>query len=166
MKKTILSFIMIFIMLISLTSCKSESEINIQELIQKLNSNHNYNFDIKNFNIEQHENIIYHTMIDNKTLLSFYSNKENEIIQCTLSSFDIKNEENFKLITDIGTNLTNFEIKSFEKMLINAKNNGQNSENGWCITIIENELAITYIINHTSNTINNNQLPTLKKQIE
>ena len=101
--KKIITIIIIAVFLLFQTSCKSESAKDFNELIKTINSEYGYNFNEEDFTIEKRENIIYHTLIDNQTLLSLYSNKENEIIQCTLSSFNINNQEIFELAAQLGT---------------------------------------------------------------
>ena len=77
MIKAIITIIFSGVLLISLSSCQKESRENINELINELNKNQNYCFDLNQFTIEEKENVIYHSMLDNDTLLSFYCNKQN-----------------------------------------------------------------------------------------
>lgn len=158
----IVSIITITIFLFSLSSCKSETEKDIHELIKGLNSIYNYSFEYDDFTIEKRENIIYHIMTDNGSLLSLYSNKEKEIIQCTLSGFNINNSENLKIISEIGTILCNKNASTIKKMLDTAKTNVRCQLNGWNIAVIQNQNFTTYIINRVNSKLNNNQLPTLK----
>ena len=166
MIKAIITIIFSGVLLISLSSCQKESRENINELINELNKNQNYCFDLNQFTIEEKENVIYHSMLDNDTLLSFYCNKQHEINQCTLSSFNIKNIENYKLIINIGTILSDINIKDFQEFTNEAKKKGYNTKNGWRLSIIENNLAVTYILNQTTDSINNNQQPTLKNNLD
>lgn len=166
MIKSIITIIFSGVLLISLSSCQKESRENINELINELNKNQNYCFDLNQFTIEEKENVIYHSMLDNDTLLSFYCNKQNEINQCTLSSFNIKNIENYKLIINIGTILSDINVKDFQEFTNEAKKKGYNTKNGWRLSIIENNLAVTYILNQTTDSINNNQQPTLKNNLD
>lgn len=159
----IVSIITIAIFLVFLPSCKAETEKDIHELINTLNSTYNYSFEYDDFTIEKRENIIYHIMTDNGSLLSLYSNKEKEIIQCTVSSFNINNTENLKIITEIGTILCNQNASTIKNMLDTAKAKTRCQQNGWNIAIIQNESFTTYIINRANDTLNNNQLPTLKR---
>lgn len=160
----IISALMIPILMITFSSCKAETEKDFNELIKALNSAYDYDFKYEDFTIEKRENIIYHIMTDNGSLLSFYSNKEKKIIQCTLSGFNINNEENSKIFSDIGKILCKQDSPEFKEMFDKAKTNGRCVENGWNIAIIKNDDFSTYLINRANSKINSNQLPTLKKQ--
>lgn len=161
--KKIITIIIIAVFLLFQTSCKSESAKDFNELIKTINSEYGYNFNEEDFTIEKRENIIYHTLIDNQTLLSLYSNKENEIIQCTLSSFNINNQEIFELAAQLGTIICQQDFITVKAMLDSAQTNSKSTENGWCIAIIQNNNFGTILINKANSEINNNQLPTLKR---
>ncbi len=158
----IISVMMIPLLMIMLTSCKSDSAKDLNELINTLNTEYGYTFTSKDFIAEKRENIIYHIITDNGSLLSLYSNRENEIIQCTLSSFDINNQENSELILNIGTIMSKQEQNVIKNMLNIAKEKGKCINNGWNITIIKNQKFVTYLINRANSEINNNNLPTLR----
>ena len=166
MIKLIKISVTVFMITLILSSCQSESKKDINELIKTLNSSYSYKFNINDFFAEENENIIYHYMTDKNSLLSLYSNKRGEIIQCTLSSFDQKNENNYKLITDIGNIMTEESKKTFETMLKNALETGKYSQNGWTVIFITNDLGATYIINQTTDNLNHNSLPTMKNHYQ
>ena len=155
-------FFIMIIILISLNACKSESKNDFKEFINEMNLKFGHNLNCDDFFAEKKENIIYHTMIDNNTMFSLYSNKNGEIIQCTLSSFDIKNTNNLNFLTESGLILTGESKESLNVMFKNAETNGTCSEKGWTISIVKNDLAVTYIINRTTSEINDNQKPTVK----
>lgn len=155
----------VVIFLLTLTSCKSESEKDFNELIKELNTDFGYNFEHNKFIIEKRENYIYHFMIDNSSLLSLYTDEENKIIQCTISSYESSNNDNIKLLSDICMILTKQSMDTVKNMIESATANGSCVQNGWNIAIINNGSFITYLINHKTNPINDNQLPTLKNKI-
>ncbi len=158
----IISVAIVPLLLIVLSSCKTESAKDINELIKTLNTEYGYTFTTKDFIIEKRENAVYHHITDNGSLLSLYSNKENEIIQCTLSSFDINNQENSELIINIGIILLKQEQKVIKSMLYTAEEKGKCVKDGWNIAIIKNKKFVTYLINRANSEINNNNLPTIK----
>ncbi len=162
LKKTFFISLILIILLI-FSSCNSYSETNIHELIKKINSDYGYNLSINDFQIEKKDRIIYHKITDDKSILSLYCNKNNEIIQCTLSCFDINSDVQFNLFSTIGSTLTNINIDNLKKVLDKAEVSKQINQNGWCISVIKNSLCITYVINHESAKINNNQKSTLKR---
>lgn len=162
MLKTIKIMLLILIIVSTLNSCKSESKKDLNEFINELNSAYGCNLKQDDFFIEKKENPIYHTMSGENSLLSLYSNKNGEIIQCTLSSFGTKFENNYIFMTAVGVILTNSSKNSIETMLKNAVNTGKDSKNGWTAIFVENDVGTTFIINQTTNEINNNLLPTIK----
>lgn len=131
---------------LSLTACQSNSEKNINELIKTLNAEYQYSLDISNFIIEKNENIIYHKISDNNNILSLYCNKSGKIIQCTLSSFDINNPDNCKIISAIGSILAQEKYESIESILNSSDNNITYNKNNWQIFTVKTSLGITYVI--------------------
>lgn len=152
-----------FTILLSLTACQSHSEKNIHELIKTLNSAYQYNLNISDFIIEKSDNIIYHKITDNKNMLSFYCNKNGEIIQCTLSSFDINNPDNCKIMSAIGSILTQEKEENIESILKDTHNHTGFNKHNWKIYIVKNSLGITYIIKQEISE--SGQKPTLKNEI-
>ncbi len=163
MIKKISILLITFTIVLYLTSCQSYSEKNIHELIKVLNSEYHYSFNISDFIIEKNENIIYHKITDNKNILSFYCNKNGEIIQCTLSSFDINNSENYKIMSAIGSILTREKSENIESILNNSNNTSFN-KNNWQIYTVKNSLGITYVIKQENSE--SSQKPPLKNEIE
>ena len=161
-KKLIIALTTITIVL-SLTACQSHSEKNIHELIKTLNSAYQYNLNISDFIIEKSENIIYHKITNDKNILSFYCNKNGEIIQCTLSSFDINNPNNCKIMSAIGSILTQEKEKNIESILKEPHNHTGFNKHNWKIYIVKNSLGITYIIKQEISE--SGQKPTLKNEI-
>lgn len=162
LKKTCILIILLMTTL-TLTACHSDCEMNVYELIDVLNTEYNYTFNIEDFLVEKKESIIYHTMTDNNTLLSLYSTKNETIIQCTLSSFNTNNLNLFRTISKI---LIKCDEKTILTTIRNAQQNGSCEQNGWKITIIENDIGSTYILNHVNAEINNSAKPTLKNKID
>lgn len=164
MKKKITVIITAITIVLSLTACQSHSEKNIYELIKTLNTEYEYSLNISDFIIEKSENIIYHKITDNKNILSFYCNKNGEIIQCTLSAFDINNSENCKIISAVGSILTKEKAENIESILNQSDNNTNFNKNNWQIYAVKNTLGITYVIKQAGPE--NNPMPTLKNKIE
>lgn len=162
-KKLIIALTTITIVL-SLTACQSHSEKNIHELIKTLNSAYQYNLNTSDFIIEKSENIIYHKITNDKNILSFYCNKNGEIIQCTLSSFDINNSENCKIISAVGSILTKEKAENIESILNQSDNNTSFNKNNWQIYAVKNTLGITFVIKQAGPE--NTPMPTLKNKIE
>ena len=142
-KKLIIALTTITIVL-SLTACQSHSEKNIHELIKTLNSAYQYNLNTSDFIIEKSENIIYHKITADKNILSFYCNKNGEIIQCTLSSFDINNPENCRIFSAISSTIVGEKAENIESLLKESTNSF--NKNNWKIYTVQNSLGITYII--------------------
>lgn len=161
-KKLIIALTTITIVL-SLTACQSHSEKNIHELIKTLNSAYQYNLNTSDFIIEKSENIIYHKITNDKNILSFYCNKNGEIIQCTLSSFDINNPDNCKIMSAIGSILTQEKEENIESILKDPHNHTGFNKHNWKIYIVKNSLGITYIIKQEISE--SGQKPTLKNEI-
>ena len=101
-------------------------------------------------------------MTDNNTLYSLYSNKNGEIIQCTLTSFDKNSKKNYNLLINTGVILTNQTQKDFSTFIKNAQEYGKYEKNGWTVVLISHTTADTFIINKSGNPINHNNQPTLK----
>ena len=158
LKKTLI-LILSMLTTLTLTACQSYSDMDIYELIDALNNEYSYSFESDDFIIEKKESIIHHVMTDNNSLLSIYSNKKGTIIQCTLSSFNTNNSDLFAYISKI---LIKCDKKQIDSAIKSAVEYGSYEQNGWKITIIKNDLGITYILNHTNAEINNNLKPTLK----
>ncbi len=162
-KKALVSVTLLSVMLV-FTSCRTDSEYSFHRLIEKLNSEYGYSFKESDFITEKKENIIYQKMTDNKTMLSLYCNKNSEIIQCTLSSFDINNSDNLKTISTIGSILTNEKKEYIESKLKNPDNNFNFCKNNWNIKVVKNQIGITYIISKEGSQSNNQ--PSLKNIID
>ena len=163
MNKTLKIISTVILLLTIMTSCTSESQKNINELLNELNKNYGYDFKAEYFTIEKKQNIIYHIMTDNNTLYSLYSNKNGEIIQCTLSSFDINNPDNCKIMSAIGSILTQEKEKNIESILKDPHNHTGFNKHNWKIYIVKNSLGITYIIKQENSE--SGQKPTLKNEI-
>lgn len=164
MFKKLIAVLTTITIVLSLTACQSHSEKNIHELIKTLNSAYQYNLNTSDFIIEKSENIIYHKITNDKNILSFYCNKNGEIIQCTLSSFDINNPDNCKIMSAIGSILTQEKEKNIESILKGANDHTDFNKNNWKIHIVKNSLGITYIIKQEISE--SGQKPTLKNEID
>lgn len=161
MLKKINLICILLVILFNFSSCMYDSDIGMYELVAAINTQHGYKIDTDDFLIEKKENIIYHKMTDNNTLLSLYCNKNGVIIQCTLSCFDINNHTSLELLSAIGSVLTNVSVENFKTSVKKVEYSEKATINGWNITFIKNSLGITYIITQESCEISSNK-PTLK----
>lgn len=142
MKNTI-KLIIALLLILFLSSCISDSNYNIDELIKELNEKYDYNLQTEDFSIFEDEPYKYNTIIETNILITLYCNANNEIEQCTITSE--KNTESFnrisKHITEILTKKSNYKDQN-------------NSEyNGWKIITIENKIGKTILINKSDNKI-------------
>ena len=162
MFKKLIAALATITIVISLTACQSHSEKNIHEIIKALNSSYQYNLNVSDFIIEKSENIIYHKITADKNILSFYCNKNGEIIQCTLSSFDINNPENCRIFSAISSTIVGEKAEKIESLLKESTNSF--NKNSWKIYTVQNSLGITYIIKQeNSESVHK---PTLKSEID
>ena len=160
-----ISFLLIIITIVlSLTSCKSYSVNNIHELIKILNSEHQRDLRISDFLVEKNENIIYRKMTEDKNLISIYCNKNGEIIQCILSAFDTDDPDNYKIMSEIGSVLTNEKTDKIESILKNHMNNLNYSINNWKVYTVKTTLGIAYVIKQENSE--DNSKPSLKNKID
>lgn len=145
--KVIISLILIFI----LTSCESDSNYDVNELLTAMNEKYEYDFQYEDFTITKNKNYIYSTIVNKNILLTFYCNNNCEIEQCTITSeedSDLLNKLCQQIATIMVGDIDNFNIYDSEY-------------NGWKIKRNENKAGITVIINRTNNQIHDNNYRSL-----
>lgn len=159
MKRT-LQFIFALIFIIFLNSCVSESNFNLDEILEELNNKYDYDLIFEDFTISKEEYYIYRATINKNLLLCFYCNNQNEIIQCTVTT-DIKPTYDYnKLWQSIASILTSAETEELKQAL------NKNEINGWILQKNESIIGTTIIINRADDPINSNGLPTIKEYID
>lgn len=158
MKNTI-NFILVLLMMIFLNSCVSESPDNINEFLEKLNKNYEYNLFAEDFITIKKDCIIYQKYMTNSILLSFYCNDKNEIIASTITASEETNNDFEQLCEAITSCLIKTENQDYNKKDKNI------DFNDWNINKVKNDTGTTLIINRTENPINHNEKPKLKEYV-
>ncbi len=152
MKNTLKVLISLILILI-LTSCESDSNYDVNELLTELNEKYEYDFQYEDFTIIKNKNYIYSTIVDKKLLLTLYCNNNCEIEQCIITS-----EKEAESINKLCQHLVSILIEEDEIIKYNDQ-----EYNGWRIKRIENKAGVTVIINRTNNQIHENHYPKLKQ---
>lgn len=145
--------------IISLTGCVGQQEINIDEFLKKYNLVSNEALDSSMFNIFEDGNYIY-SMIHDQNLICIYSDENGNIVQCTVTSKSPTNANFDKLCIDIICAFTDFDKEKSSEFY----KCGGTSER-YKLFINDYEIGKTMILNFKTNEINNNNYPTLKRYV-
>ncbi len=162
MKKSII-YILTVLMALSFYGCERNNKYNLDEFINALNSQGNYNLSAEQFTItKEDDNYIFSCMVDSNILISLYADEVGEIIQYCITKDRTPNENYyllceciFKIISDINANECTDLIKDL-------KNNQTCSYDGWLVTDIVTPVGDNIIINRQNSSVNTPTLPTIR----
>lgn len=156
-----LKIIFPLLIIILLTACVGQKQLNIDELLKKYNSITGSELNSALFNVyNADENYVY-KRVENGTLLCFYADNDGEIIQCTVTAKSNSNQDFDCICISIIEAFADMSAKESESFF---KNPG---ESGRYKLIINNyEIGKTLILNIIDNELNTNDLPTLKREVK
>lgn len=159
-----IKIIFILTIILTLTACSSQSKIDINGYLKKINENNTEKISIENFLLTSKDGeYIYKNAVNSNILLCLYCNSKGEITQITVTC-QKKTAQFDELCINSVSAFTKSEQskKNFNK----AVTTGNDEFSQYKITYIDYSVGKTVIINYSDSKINTNQNPTLKDYIE
>lgn len=149
----------IALMIISLTACTGQSQLNIDEFLTKYNSVSGEALEAQMFTVSKDKYYTYSLLSDN-VLICLYAGQDGNIIQCTATvKSGTKNSFDSRCVNLIKafTGFSDTESNEF------FKNKGDSGK----FHLVMNDYGIgkTMILNEKGNELNTNEYPTLKRQV-
>lgn len=156
-----LKIIFPLLIIIFLTACVGQKQLNIDELLKKYNSITENALKSSMFTVfESGDNYVY-KKIENGALLCLYAADDGEIIQCTVTAKN-ENKNNFDtLCISLIEAFTGFSAEESEKFFQNS-----GTSKNYKLTINDYTIGKTMILNEIGNELNTNTLPTLKREVK
>lgn len=148
-----------FLIIILLTACAGQSELNIDEFLAKYNSVSGEVLETSVFTVSKDKYYTYSLLSDN-VLICLYAGRDGNIIQCTATvksgtenSFDARCVNLIKAFTGFS----DAESRRF------LKNKGDSGK--FHLVINDYGIGKTMILNEKGNELNTNDYPTLKRKV-
>lgn len=156
-----LKIIFPLLIIIFLTACVSQKQLNIDELLKKYNSITESELKSSMFTVFESGNNFVYKKIENGALLCLYAAEDGEIVQCTVT-VKSGNENNFDSLCKTMTEaFTGFSAEESEKFFKSTGTSGK-----YKLTINDYTIGKTMILNELGNELNTNTLPTLKREVK
>ena len=145
---------------IMLTGCVAQKQLDIYEILKKYNAVSGEKLDSEMFTVTLDEDYKY-SYVKNGILLCFYCGTDGVINQCTVTAKNNEKAEFESVCRSIIMCFTDYtEEKSIEFLKEHEISDSFN------LIIVENELGKTMILNKTTNELNSNEYPTLKRTVD
>lgn len=149
----------IALIIISLTACTGQSQLNIDEFLAKYNSVSGEALETQMFTVSKDKYYTYSLLSDN-VLICLYAGQDGNIVQCTATvKSGTKNSFDSRCVNLIKafTGFSDTESNEF------FKNKGDSGK----FHLVMNDYGIgkTMILNEKGNELNTNEYPTLKRQV-
>ena len=152
-----LKIIFPLLIIILLTSCTGQRQLNIDELLKKYNSITGSELESSMFTVYKSGNDFVYKRIEGSALLCLYAAKDGEITQCTVTVKSNDKTGFEPLCISVIEALTGFSAKESEDFF---KSPG--TLKNYKLTINNYGIGKTMILNRIENELNTNSMPTLK----
>ncbi len=156
-----LKIIFPLLIILLLPACVGQKQLNIDELLKKYNKITGSELKSTMFNVyKADENYVY-KRVENGTLLCLYSDKDGEIIQCTVTAKHNGSQDFDSICISIIEAFADMSAEESEKFLKNPGESGK-----YKLIINDYQIGKTMILNRIDNKLNTNNLPTLKREVK
>lgn len=149
------------LIIISLTSCVGQKQMNIDELLKQYNSVSGSEIKSEMFTFSKSDGMFVGKHIENGVLLCLYAAEDGEIIQCTVTAKKANNRAFEKTCIEL---IEAFAGLSAEKSAELFKFTGTSGK--FRLTVNDYDVGKTMILYKIGNGLNTNDLPTLKREVK
>lgn len=147
------------LLIISLTGCAGQRQLNINEFLDKFNRLSSEALESEMFGISKEEYFVY-SLLHGQNLLCLYCAKDGEIIQCTVTCKETSAEFE-QLCVNIISTFTSLDTAESRKYFDSC-----GKRNGYVLTVNDYDIGTTMILNREDNPLNTNDYPTLKRYVD
>lgn len=148
-----------FLIIILLTACAGQSELNIDEFLAKYNSVSGEVLETSVFTVSKDKYYTYSLLSDN-VLICLYADRDGNIMQCTATvKSGTENSFDARCVNLIKT-FTGFSDAESRRFLKNKVDSGK-----FHLVINDYGIGKTMILNEKGNELNTNDSPTLKRKV-
>ncbi len=147
------------LLIISLTACVGQRQLNINEFLKKYNLLSGEVLNAEMFAVSGNEEFVY-SLLHGQSLLCLYCTENGEIIQCTVTAREATPEFERLCINIIST----FTDLNADEALNYYKTCGVMGK--YSLVLNDYGIGKTMILNEKENPLNTNNYPTLKKPID
>ena len=158
-----IKIICIYLTILTLTACTSQSKIDINCYIDKINYSEIAEYNINDFCVAEINDEFVYKCVKNNILTSLYCGSDGIINQIVITS-QKRNDYFDKLCTESIKALT--YCSQPKKIYDKAVKSGKSVYSEYQITFIDYDIGKTVIINKANAEINTNANPTLKGYID
>lgn len=149
------------LIIVLLTACVNQKQLNIDEFLKKYNEISESELRSSMFDISADNEQFIYSRIENGVLLCLYSEKDGEIIQCTVTAKRGSEKSFNSLCLSITEAFTGLSAEESEKLFKSPGISGR-----YKLTINDYGIGKTMILNRADNELNTNDLPTLKRKVK
>lgn len=155
----------VLLILVSLCSCVGQREMDLNELVKKINADEILLPPAEEFSVYGENNEYrFSCMINSEMLLCVYSGNDGKIRQITLTG-EKCGEACTKLRTELIKAFTDTDIQKSQKLLKKAVADGRYIYEIYNIAVIDCDIGETLLLNYAQDEINTNENPTLKRHV-
>lgn len=156
-----LKIIFPFLIIILLTACVGQKQLNADEFLKKYSLISEQSFDMGNMTVTESANGYKYSLLHNDIMICLFSGADGVITQCTVTSADFEEAEFNSVCQKIIGAFTGF---SAERCAAFLKSGGEEDE--YHLVLNNNGLGKTMILNKVGSELNSNGMPTLKREVE
>ncbi len=156
-----LKIIFTLLIIILLTSCVGQKQLNIDELLKKYNSITGSELESSMFTVYKSGNDFVYKRIEGSALLCLYAAKDGEITQCTVTVKSNDKTGFEPLCISVIETLTGFSANESEDFF-----QSPGTLKNYKLTINNYGIGKTMILNKIENELNTNSMPTLKRKVK
>lgn len=156
-----LKIILSVLIILCLTSCVGQKQLNIDEMLKKYNSISASELKSSMFAVSKSNELFVYKRIENGVLICLYAGNDGEIIQCTVTAKSTEKEAFEKICVELTETFTDFSAEKSRKLFEHGGVSGK-----FKLTVNNYDIGKTMILNKTGNELNTNELPTLKREVK
>lgn len=156
-----LKIIFPLLIIIFLTACVGQKQLNADEFIKKYSLISGQTFDVGNMTVTDSANGYKYSFLHNGIMICLFSGADGVITQCTVTSADFEEAEFNSVCQKIIEAFTGF---SAERCAAFLKSVGEEDE--YHLVLNNNDSGKTMILNKVGSELNSNGMPTLKREVE
>lgn len=153
------------VLLIGFSSCSEENIYDINGFVKQINQTSQSEISADDFTVTIGERTVYTYMFNSHTLMNLYADENGIIVQATLTTDAAVDDVYINRCALAAQILMNCSEDEATKLCQSATQSGQAESGGYKIIFNDYHIGRTMIINHSSDEIHTNSLPTLKRPV-
>lgn len=155
-----LKIMLSILIILCLTSCVEQKQLNIDEMLKKYNTVSASELNSSMFSVSKSDGLFVYKLAGSGVLLCFYAENDGEIIQCSVTAKSDNTEVFEKTCIDVTETFADLPQEKARELFEKGGVYGK-----FKLTVIDSGIGKTMILNHVGNELNTNDLPTLKREI-